>query len=111
MRNGSIFRKVNLALMKGADRLTGEELVRITELAEPAGAVIYISIPSWQDLLAVPVTQQQQVVGNLRDRGYDSVRVTRKLDQRAILQLRGKKNALSPAYRPVVRLTDARVSV
>ena len=90
MRRQSVFKKVNLLLMKGADRLTGGDLFRITEVAEQAGAVIYVSIPSWQVLLAVPVTQQQRVLENLRERGYDSIKVTRKLTQGSALQLRGK---------------------
>ena len=82
-----IFKKVNLVLMKGADRLTGDDLVRITKVAEEAGASLYISVPSWQVFLGVPVTQQQQVLIKLRERGYDSVRVTRKVDHGFPLQL------------------------
>lgn len=82
-----IFKKVNLVLMKGADRLTGDDLVRITKVAEEAGATLYISVPSWQVFLGVPVTQQQQVLIKLRERGYDSVRVTRKVDHGFPLQL------------------------
>lgn len=90
MRSLSNFKRVNLLLMKGADRLTGEDLFRITEVAEQSGAVIYVSLPSWQILLAAPPMQQQQVLEKLRERGYDSVKVTRKLDQGVALRLRGK---------------------
>lgn len=91
-RSTAIFRKVNLLLMKGADRLTGEELVRIAQVAEEAGAVIYISIPSWQVLLGVPEDHRKQVLESLRDQGYDSVKITRKLEPGSALQLRGKAN-------------------
>ena len=91
-RSAMVFRKVNLLLMKGADRLTGEDLVRIAQVAEEAGAVIYISIPSWQVLLGVPGDHRKQVLESLRDRGYDSVKVARKLEPGSALQLRGKAN-------------------
>jgi hypothetical protein len=90
MRRPSTFKKVNLLLMKGADRLTGEDLVQITQVAEQAGAAIYISIPSWQVLMGVPGVQHQQVLETLRKRGYDSVKVTRKLDGGSTLQLSGR---------------------
>lgn len=86
-KSQTVFKKVNLVLMKGADRLTGDDLVRITKVAEEAGASLYISVPSWQVFLGVPVTQQQQVLIKLRERGYDSVRVTRKVDHGFPLQL------------------------
>jgi len=89
-KSALIFRKVNLLLMKGADRLTGEDLVRIAQVAEGAGAVIYISIPSWQVLLGVPGGQQEQVLKALRERGFDSVKVTRKLEEGSALQLKGR---------------------
>ncbi len=95
MRSPSIFKKINLVLMKGADKLTGNDLVRIAQVAEQAGAVIYVSLPSWQVLLAVPVMQQQQVSESLHERGYDSARVTRKLDRDSTLQLRGRGNEVS----------------
>ncbi|GEM_PF-2000008 len=92
MKNPSSFKRVNLLLMKGADRLTGEDLFRITEVAEQAGAAIYVSLPSWQILLAAPVMQQQEISEKLRERGYDSVKVTRKLDQGSALKLKGKSH-------------------
>jgi hypothetical protein len=100
-RRAVIFRKVNLLLMKGADRLTGEDLVRIAQVAEEAGAVIYISIPSWQVLLGVPGGQQEQVLEDLRERGYDSVKVARKLEQGSALELRGKVSDGPVEYRRV----------
>lgn len=81
-----VFKKVNLVLMKGADRLTGDDLVQITKIAEAAGATLYISVPSWQIFLGVPVTQQQHVLQSLREKGYDSVKVTRKVDHGFPLQ-------------------------
>lgn len=89
-RSGVTFRKVNLLLMKGADRLTGEDLVRIAQVAETAGAAIYISIPSWQVLLGVPGNRQGEVLEALRKRGYDSIKVARKLEQGSALQLKGR---------------------
>ncbi|WDT75531.1 MAG: hypothetical protein MPW16_19960 [Candidatus Manganitrophus sp.] len=94
-KSQTIFKKVNLVLMKGADRLTGDDLVRITKVAEEAGATLYISVPSWQVFLGVPVTQQQQVLIKLRERGYDSVRVTRKVDHGFPLQLSEDRSGAS----------------
>lgn len=94
-RTRSIFKKVNLLLIKGADRLTAGELVQINEVAERSGAVIYVSIPSWQIFLSIPVLQQREVWELLRKSGYDSVRITRKVNARSTLQLRGKRSGPS----------------
>jgi dissimilatory sulfite reductase (desulfoviridin) alpha/beta subunit len=74
--------RVDLLLAEKADRLSGEDLLRISEVADQAGAAIHISYRSWQILIGVPAMRQQEVLSSLRELGYnsDTVRVKRKYD-------------------------------
>jgi dissimilatory sulfite reductase (desulfoviridin) alpha/beta subunit len=85
--------RVDLLLAEKADRLSGEELLRITEVADQAGAAIHISLRSWQILIGVPAMRQQEVLANLRDMGYDSdsVRIAGEYDPGFTLEIGEKR--------------------
>jgi hypothetical protein len=55
-----------LVLKDSAHRLTGEDLLRITEIAEQAHAAVHISNGPWQMLLGVPPTFHQSVAEALQ---------------------------------------------
>jgi dissimilatory sulfite reductase (desulfoviridin) alpha/beta subunit len=63
--------RVHLVLKASADQLTGQDLLRITEIAEQGNAEVHISHGTWQVLVGVPKDSQHDVTRALREIGYE----------------------------------------
>jgi len=85
-----VSKRVSLVLKERADRFTGDDLLRISEAAGQAGAVLHISLRSWQVFVGVPSMSQDKLMEALREMGYDSIRVVEKLNQGFTLGARAK---------------------
>lgn len=66
-------KEVDIHLKSTAAHLTGQDLLRITKLAEQAQAAVHISHGDWQVFLRVPEPRSRGVLENLRDMGYACV--------------------------------------
>jgi hypothetical protein len=75
-------KRFHLVLQKRADRLTGDDLLKITEVAEEAGAAIHISNASWQVLVGVPDCNGEEVLRRLHLMGFTSFRKVGEINPR-----------------------------
>jgi hypothetical protein len=66
----AIERAVHFVLKDSADRLRGEGLARIIELAHKAEAVVHVSLDSWQVLIGVPERNSSNLEAELFSMGY-----------------------------------------
>jgi hypothetical protein len=64
-------RIVNLVLRDTAHSLTGHDLLKITEMAEQAHAVVHVSYGSWQVLVGVPECSYDLIAADLQAMGYE----------------------------------------
>ena len=72
-------RIVNLVLMDTARSLTGHDLLKITEMAEQAHAVVHVSYGSWQVLVGVPECSYDLIAADLQAMGMNAVSSLEKL--------------------------------
>lgn len=66
----AIQRAVHFVIKGSADRLRGESLSRIIELAHKSGAVVHLSLDSWQVLIGVPERNRPNLESELFLMGY-----------------------------------------
>jgi len=66
----AIERAVHFVLKDSADRLRGEGLARIIDLAHKAEAVVHVSFDSWQVLIGVPARNSPSLEAELSSMGY-----------------------------------------
>jgi len=66
----TIERAVHFVLKDSTDRIRGEGLARIIELAHKAGAVVHVSFDSWQVLIGVPERNGPSLEAELSSMGY-----------------------------------------
>jgi hypothetical protein len=66
----AIERAIHFVLKGSADRLRGEGLARIIELAHKAEAVVHVSFDSWQVLIGVPERNSPNLEAELSSMGY-----------------------------------------
>ena len=74
-------RIVNLVLMDTARSLTGHDLLKITEMAEQAHAVVHVSYGSWQVLVGVPECSYDLIAADLQAMGYECSILTGEIDE------------------------------
>jgi hypothetical protein len=79
--------RVHLALQEGADSLTGDDLLKISEIAERAGAVLHISKGSWQIFIGVPAERKREVEVDLQALGHGDVRIVYPVDEKLTFRL------------------------
>jgi len=66
----AVERAIHFVLQDSADRLKGEELVRIIELAHQAEAIVHLSHASWQILIGVPERNCRRLEQELSSMGF-----------------------------------------
>lgn len=82
--------RVHLVLEDTAHHLTGQDLLKIAQIAEQAHAAVHISYRSWQVLVGVPEYSYELVAEHLRTMGYECDILPGKIDELSTFVLNGE---------------------
>lgn len=81
--------RVHLVLEDTAHHLTGQDLLKIAQIAEQAHAAVHISYRSWQVLVGVPECSYELVAEHLRTMGYECDIFSGEIDELSTFVLNG----------------------
>ena len=81
--------RVHLVLEDTAHHLTGQDLLKIAQIAEQAHAAVHISYRSWQVLVGVPECSYEWVAEHLRTMGYECDILSGEIDELSTFALNG----------------------
>src|ERR1700674_427456 len=88
--------RVYLVLADTARCLTSQELLKITEIAEQAHAIVHIRRGSWQVLVNVPELSYQKVDRALQAMGHEAQLLSGKIKERSTFVLKGERQEHMP---------------
>lgn len=82
--------RVHLVLEDTAHHLTGQDLLKIAQIAEQGHAAVHISYGSWQVLVGVPARSHELVAEVLRTMGYECNILTGEFNDLSTFVLKGE---------------------
>jgi hypothetical protein len=88
--------RVYLVLTDTARCLTSQELLKITEVAEQAHAIVHIHRGSWQVLVKVPELSYQEVDRALQAMGHAAQLLSGKINERSTFVLKRERQEHIP---------------
>src|ERR1700676_3573340 len=88
--------KVYLVLTDTARCLTSQELLKITEIAEQAHAIVHIHRGSWQVLVHVPELSYQKVDPARQAMGHEAQLLSGNIKERSTFVLKGERQEHMP---------------